>query len=156
MARSAILTVFLPGFSRLSCLLSSRILQNNLLDLYLVKMRRYKLSWSFFANSETNWNASRISSFSKKSLRYANNRPGTGTSHIIGQNVGQIWSLNLEKRKVLRIFFVKGPEAPFFTGQGDNLWVSMLTKQDKILWFVMQRRNNYITANCIMSRCEVF
>ena len=93
---SAILTVFLPGFSRLSCLLSSRILQNNLLDLYLVKMRRYKLSRSFFANSATNWNASRISSFSKKSLRYGNNRPGTGTSHIIGQNVGQIWSLNLE------------------------------------------------------------
>ena len=95
-AGSAILTVFLPGFSRLSCLLSSRILQNNLLDLYLVKMRRYKLSRSFFANPATNWNASRISSFSKKSLRYGNNRPGTGTSHIIGQNVGQIWSLNLE------------------------------------------------------------
>ena len=50
-AGSAILTVFLPGFSRLSCLLSSRILQNNLLDLYFVKMRRYKLSWSFFAKS---------------------------------------------------------------------------------------------------------
>ena len=43
-SRLAILTVFLPGFSRLSCLLSSRILQNNLLDLYLVKMHQYKLS----------------------------------------------------------------------------------------------------------------
>ena len=52
-AGSAILTVFLPGFSRLSCLLSSRILQNNLLDLYFVQMRRYKLSWSFFAKSAT-------------------------------------------------------------------------------------------------------
>ena len=52
-AGSAILTVFLPGFSRLSCLLFSRILQNNLLDLYFVQMRRYKLSWSFFAKSAT-------------------------------------------------------------------------------------------------------
>ena len=50
---SAILTVFLPGFSRLSCLLSSRILQNTLLDLYLVKLRRYKLSYSFFVNPVT-------------------------------------------------------------------------------------------------------
>ena len=52
-AGSAILTVFLPGFSRSSCLLSSRILQNNLLDLYFVQMRRYNLSWSFFAKSAT-------------------------------------------------------------------------------------------------------
>ena len=43
-AGSATLTVFLPRFFRLSCLLSCRIFQNNLLDLYLVKMRRYKLS----------------------------------------------------------------------------------------------------------------
>ena len=83
-AGSAILTVFLPGFSRLSCLLSSRILQNNLLDLYLVKMRRYKLSWSFFAKPATK--SLPHSSFFKKWLRYSNNRPGTGTSHIIGQN----------------------------------------------------------------------
>ena len=36
--------LFLPLFSRLFCLLSSRILQHNLLDLYLVELvRRYKL-----------------------------------------------------------------------------------------------------------------
>ena len=35
-----ILTVLLPLFSRLFRLLSSRILQNNLLDLYLVEIRR--------------------------------------------------------------------------------------------------------------------
>ena len=40
-------TVFLARFSRLFSLLSSKILQNNLLDLYLVEIRRYKLS--FFA-----------------------------------------------------------------------------------------------------------
>ena len=64
---SAILTVFLPGFSRLSCLLSSRILQNDLLDLYLVKMCRYKLSYSFFAKPATKFslNLCRISLFSK-------------------------------------------------------------------------------------------
>ena len=50
---SAILTVLLPGFSRLSCLLSSRILQNTLLDLHLVKLRRYKVSYSFFVNPAT-------------------------------------------------------------------------------------------------------
>ena len=41
-----ILTVFLPRFSRFFGLLSSRILQNNLLDLYSVEIRRYKLSFS--------------------------------------------------------------------------------------------------------------
>ena len=67
----AILTVFLPGFSPLSCLLSSRILSDNLLDLYLVKIRRYKLSYSFFENSQQNnrmkfrLNPYRISLFSK-------------------------------------------------------------------------------------------
>ena len=35
-----ILTVLLPLFSRLFRLLSSRILQNNSLDLYLVEIRR--------------------------------------------------------------------------------------------------------------------
>ena len=45
-------TVFLPRFSCLFCLLSSRILQNNFLDLYLVEIRRYKLS--FFAKAATN------------------------------------------------------------------------------------------------------
>ena len=44
-------TVFLPRFSRLFGLLSSRIFQNNLLDLYLVQIRRYKLS--FFAKAVT-------------------------------------------------------------------------------------------------------
>ena len=42
-----ILSVSLPQFSRLFCLLSSKILQNSLLDLYLVDIRGYKLS--FFA-----------------------------------------------------------------------------------------------------------
>ena len=46
-----VLTVFLPLFSRLFRLLSSRILQNNLLDLYLVEIRRYKLS--VFAKAAT-------------------------------------------------------------------------------------------------------
>ena len=44
-------TVFLTLFSHLFCLLYSRILQNNLLDLYLVEIRRYKLS--FFAKEVT-------------------------------------------------------------------------------------------------------
>ena len=39
-----ILSVSLPQFSRLFCLLSSRILQNSLLDLYSVHICRYKLS----------------------------------------------------------------------------------------------------------------
>ena len=39
------LTVFLHQFSRLFCLLSSKILQNNLLDLHLVEICRYKLSF---------------------------------------------------------------------------------------------------------------
>ena len=47
-----ILTVFSPPFSCLFCLLSSRILQNNLLDLYLVEIRRYKLS--FFPKAAKN------------------------------------------------------------------------------------------------------
>ena len=38
-----ILSVSLPQFTRLFCLLSSKILQNSLLDLYLVDIRRYKL-----------------------------------------------------------------------------------------------------------------
>ena len=45
-------TVFLPRFC-LFCLVSSRILQNNFLDLYLVEIRRYKLS--FFAKTATNY-----------------------------------------------------------------------------------------------------
>ena len=43
--KAKILTVFLPRFSRLFCLLSSKILQNNLLDVHLVEICRYKLSF---------------------------------------------------------------------------------------------------------------
>ena len=43
--RAKTLTVFLHQFSRLFCLLSSKILQNNLLDLHLVEICRYKLSF---------------------------------------------------------------------------------------------------------------
>ena len=41
-----ILSVSLPQFSPLFCLLSSKILHNSLLDLYLVDIRRYKLSFA--------------------------------------------------------------------------------------------------------------
>ena len=41
-----ILSVSLLQFSRLFCLLSSKILQNSLLDLYLVDISRYKLSFA--------------------------------------------------------------------------------------------------------------
>ena len=77
-------TVFLPRFSRLFCLLSSRILQNNLLDLYLVEIRRYKLS--FFAKEVTKTPHASADIFSKfeRSLREAQNSPGAGTRHIIG------------------------------------------------------------------------
>ena len=50
--RHARFKLFLPRFSCLFSLLSTRILQNNLLDLYLVEIRRYKLS--FFAKQVTN------------------------------------------------------------------------------------------------------
>ena len=75
-----ILTVFLPRFSRLFCFLSSRILQNNFLHLYLVKIRGYKLS--FFVKPATK-SLPHFSVF-KKSWREANNRPVAGTSHMIG------------------------------------------------------------------------
>ena len=59
--------------------------------------------------------------FEKKRLRYGNNRPGTGTSHIIGQNLlanfGVTQTVNA---KFCDFFFVKGPEAPS-TGLEDNL-----------------------------------
>ena len=55
--------------------------------------------------------------FQKRGLRYANNRPGTGTSHIIGQN---LWAKFGVTQRFDNIFFllsmVKGPEAPIFTG----------------------------------------
>ena len=76
-----ILTVFLPRFSCLFCFLSSRILQNNFLHLYLVKIRRCKLS--FFAKRPATKSLPHFSVF-KKSWREANNRPEAGTSHIIG------------------------------------------------------------------------
>ena len=60
------------------CFLSSRILQNNLLHLYLVKIRRYKLS--FFAKPATN-SLPHFSIF-KIASREANNPPGAWTSQI--------------------------------------------------------------------------
>ena len=78
-----ILTVIISPFSCLFCLLSSRILQNNLLDLYLqylVEIRRYKLS--FFAKTATN--KSRVATPFEKSLRKAENSPEAGTRHIFG------------------------------------------------------------------------
>ena len=78
-----ILTVLLSPFSCLFCLLSSRILQNNLLYLYLqylVEIRRYKLS--FFAKTATN--KSRVATPFEKSLRKAQNSPEAGTRHIFG------------------------------------------------------------------------
>ena len=101
------------------CFLSFRILQNNLLHLYLVKSRRYKLS--FFAKPATN--SLRISQFSKK--YEANNPPGSGTSQIyscafscakFGDN-----RRTRKYSKVWRIYFVTGPETPIFTRAGDNL-----------------------------------
>jgi len=79
-----ILTVFLPLFSRLFRLLFSRILQNDLLDLYLVEIRPYKLS--FFAKHATNFfpTAAPFSPDLKESLREAQNSPGAGTTHMIG------------------------------------------------------------------------
>ena len=71
-------TVFLPRFSRLFCLLSSRILQINFLYLYVVTIRRYKLS--FFAKPPTK-SLPHFSVF-KNSWREANNPPGAGTSQI--------------------------------------------------------------------------
>ena len=75
-----ILTVLLSPFSCLFCLLSSRILQNNLLDIYLVEIRQYKLS--FFAKTATN--KSRVATPFEKSLRKAQNSQGARTRHIFG------------------------------------------------------------------------
>ena len=58
------------------CFLSSRILQNDMLYLYLVKIRGYKLS--FFAKTATK-SLPRFSVF-KKSWSEADNLPGAGTS----------------------------------------------------------------------------
>ena len=79
-----ILIVLLPRFSFLFCLLSSRILQNNLLDWYLVEIRRYKLS--FFAKPATKFlpTGPPFLPDLKKMLRKAQNSLGAGTRHIIG------------------------------------------------------------------------
>ena len=68
-------------------------------------------------------NPRRFSLFSK----YANNRPRTGTSHIIGQN---LWAKFGVTQRFANHFFVKGPEAPMFTGPGDNYETRCLGKQD--------------------------
>ena len=72
-------------------------------------------------------NPCRISHFSKKQLRYANNRPGTGTSHIIGQNlwakfgVTQSFALKGLKHHGKNVSqFLLSMEAPS-TWPGDNL-----------------------------------
>ena len=70
-------TVFLPRFSRLFGLLSFRILQNNLLDLYLVEIRGYKLS--FFTQLLTQSDRHFL-----KFLK-AQNTMGAGTRNIIGE-----------------------------------------------------------------------
>ena len=69
-------TVFLPRFSRLFGLLSHRIIQNNLLDLYLVEIRGCKLS--FFTQL--------LPPSDRHFLKFlkAQNTMGAGTRHIIG------------------------------------------------------------------------
>ena len=73
-------TVFLPRFSRLFGLLSSRISQNNLLDLYLVQIRRYNLS--FLAKAVTV--GPTFFRFLKNCCLKLKNRMRAGTRHIIG------------------------------------------------------------------------
>ena len=76
--------LFSPRFSCLFCLLFSRILQNNLLDLCLVKIRRYKLS--FFTKPATKFllTGPPFLQDLKKWLREARNSLEAGTRHIIG------------------------------------------------------------------------
>ena len=78
------LTVFLHQFSRLFCLLSSKILQNNLLDLHLVEICRYKLS--FYAKTAQMLLPTHRHFFYifEKSLCEAQNSQGAGATHIIG------------------------------------------------------------------------
>ena len=78
------LLLFSPRFSRLFCLLSSRILQNNLLDLCLVKIRPYKLS--FFAKPTTKFlpTGPPFLQDLKKWLREAQKSLEAWTRHIIG------------------------------------------------------------------------
>ena len=88
-------TVFLPRFSRLFCLLSSRILQINFLYLYVVTIRRYKLS--FFTKPPTK-SLPHFPVF-KNSWREANNPPGAGTSQIY---LGACANLCAEVRRLSR------------------------------------------------------
>ena len=89
-------TVFLPRFSRLFGLLSFRILQNNLLDLYLVEIRGYKLS--FFTQL--------LTPSDRHFLKFlkAQNTMGAGTRNIISETyklpVGQA-----EVTQFFEIFF---------------------------------------------------
>ena len=89
-------TVFLPRFSRLFGLLSFRILHNNLLDLYLVEIRGYKLS--FFTQL--------LTPSDRHFLKFlkAQNTMGAGTRNIIGETyklpVGQA-----EVTQFFEIFF---------------------------------------------------
>ena len=71
-------------FARLFCLLSSKILQNNLLDLYLVEIRRYKLS--FFAKevTKTPHASTKIFSNFERSLCEAQTTWGLETTPIFG------------------------------------------------------------------------
>ena len=85
-------TVLLPRFSRLFCLLSSRILQNNLLDLYLVEIRRYKLS--FFEKPATKFFPTRPPFLPdlKKSYREAQNSTGAGTRQTLAKSINFLWA----------------------------------------------------------------
>ena len=79
-----ILSVSLLQFSRLFCLLSSKIFQNSLLDLYLVDIRRYKLA--FFAKP-AHKNSPRLAikfKIFKSSVCHGQKSTGAGTRQVIG------------------------------------------------------------------------
>ena len=99
-----ILSVSLPQFSRLFCLLSSKILQNSLLELYLVDIRRYKLS--LFAKP-AHKNSPRLAikfKIFESSVCDGQQSTGAGTRQVIGQ----IW----EQSEVTQ-FFAKYLWSPF-------------------------------------------
>ena len=60
--------------------------------------------------------------FQKRGLRYANNRPGTGTSHIIGQN---LWA----KFGVTQSFALKG-----LKHHGTNVSQFLLSMETPSTW----------------------
>ena len=103
--KAKILPVFLPRFSRLVCLLFSRILQNNLLELHLVEIRRNKLSFCAKATTTTSHVGPPFFSVFERSLREAQNSPWARTTHIIGLPVGQIWRQS-EVKQFLASFFI--------------------------------------------------